>query len=216
MNFAELAAEPAPPLDRLLLALAAEFRTVDEAAALAQLDALGERLTATVAGDDDPVAQARACAALLGGEEGFEGAVEDHEHPDNLLLDCVLARRRGRPETLAAVYVEAARRAEVPLAGVGLPRHFLVGHFGAPEPLLLDPFARGFAWEGDLDYADVEPWGATDTAMRVLNELISAFRRAGSHADAVHAAGMRLALPVDDAQREALERELARLRARLG
>jgi Transglutaminase-like superfamily len=29
----------------------------------------------------------------------------------------------------------------VPLAGVGLPGHFVVAHFGVSQPLLLDPFA---------------------------------------------------------------------------
>ena len=43
-SFAELAAEPAPSLDALALALASEFRTVDEAAAMARLDELGAEL----------------------------------------------------------------------------------------------------------------------------------------------------------------------------
>ena len=37
----------------------------------------------------------------------------------------------------------AARRADVPLAGVGLPGHYVVAHFGASEPLILDPFGGG-------------------------------------------------------------------------
>ena len=42
----------------------------------------------------------------------------------------VLARRRGLPILLSVIYVEVARRAGVPLRGVGLPGHFVVGHFG--------------------------------------------------------------------------------------
>jgi regulator of sirC expression with transglutaminase-like and TPR domain len=214
--FAELAAEPAPSLDRLALALAGEFRTVDEAAALATLDALGAEVAeAAGAGDGSAEAQARACARVLGGDHGFEGDREDYDHPDNSMLDVVLERRRGLPILLSVVYVEAARRAEVPLAGVGLPGHFVVGHFGAARPLLLDPFDRGFLFDGDVDEADVEPWAPSDIAMRMLNNLVGAFWRRGDVNAAAHAAGMRLALPVDDDQREALERELAFLRGRL-
>lgn len=216
--FAELAAEPAPSLDRLALALAGEFREVDEAQALGRLDALGEEVAAAVAaGDGSAAAQARACAEVLGGAHGFEGDREAYDHPDNSMLDVVLERRRGLPILLSVVYLEAARRAEVPLAGVGLPGHFVVAHFGAGTPVLLDPFDRGFLFDGDVDVDDddLEPWGPFDIALRMLNNLVGAFWRRGDLSDAVHAAGMRLALPVDEAQREALEAELRELRNRL-
>ena len=66
-----------------------------------------------------------------------------YDHPDNSMLDLVLTRRRGLPILLSVVYVEVARRAGIELAGVGLPGHFVVGHFGAEPAALLDPFAGG-------------------------------------------------------------------------
>ena len=59
------------------------------------------------------------------------------------MLDLVLTRRRGLPILLSVVYVEVARRAGIQIAGVGLPGHFVVGHFGTDPPVLLDPFAGG-------------------------------------------------------------------------
>jgi regulator of sirC expression with transglutaminase-like and TPR domain len=215
-SFAELAAAPDPSLDDLALSLAAEFRVVDEGGARARLDALGAELAAAVeATDGSPGAQATACAAVLGGAHGFLGDREDYDHPDNSMLDVVLERRRGLPILLSVVYLEAARRAGVPLAGVGLPGHFVVGHFGAPQPVLLDPFAGGFPVDGEVDASDLVPWTPPEIAMRMLNNLVGAFHRRGDLADAIHAAGMRLALPADEATREALERELRVLRAQL-
>ena len=144
-RFTTLAGDPGAPLDRLALALAAEFRPVDAGAALAALDALGADLAAAVPAGAGPDAEVRACAEVLGERHGFRGDRERYDAPENSMLDLVLERRRGLPILLSAVYVEAARRAGIALAGVGLPGHFVVGHFGARPPLLLDPFAGGEA-----------------------------------------------------------------------
>ena len=215
-SFAALAAAPDPPLDALTLALAAEFRDVDAAGAMATLDALGLELSPPVARTArTPAAQARACAELLGGAHGFAGDREDYDHPDNSMLDMVLRRRRGLPILLSVVYVEVARRAGVPLAGVGLPGHFVVGHFGATPPLLLDPFAGGRPVEGDVAPARVRPWRAPEIAMRMLNNLVAAYQRRGDLGRAIHAAGMRLALPAEAPLRAVLQFELRALRAQL-
>jgi regulator of sirC expression with transglutaminase-like and TPR domain len=215
-SFAELAAEPEPPLDALALALAAEFGPVDTAGALRRLDALGAELRQTVgAGGGDAAAEARACAHVLGGVHGFAGDRDEYDHPDNSMLDRVLARRRGLPILLSVVYVEVARRAGVALAGVGLPGHFVVGHFGAEPPLLLDPFAGGDGVAGDADPQWVRPWTATETAMRMLNNLVGAYHRRGNLGAAITAARLRLVLPAEPAVRDSLETELRRLQARL-
>ena len=131
------------------------------------------------------------------------------------MLDRVLERRRGLPIGLSVVYVEAARRADVPLAGVGLPGHYVVGHFGAIEPLLLDPFSGGAEVTGDAPSALVRPWSPHETAMRMLNNLVPAFRRRGDLTRALRAAEMRLALPADTDEHARVRAELVALRAGL-
>jgi regulator of sirC expression with transglutaminase-like and TPR domain len=127
----------------------------------------------------------------------------------------VLERRRGLPILVSAVYVEAARRAGVPLAGVGLPGHYVVGHFGAPEPLLLDPFGGGVQITPGVPAELVRPWTPHETAMRMLNNLVPAFRRRGDLAGALRAAELRLTLPADAGERDRVRAELATLRAHL-
>ncbi len=215
-GFAELAGAPDATLDVIALGLAAEFREVDAAAAIAELDALGEELAGTpgVAGGD-PSAQAFACARLLGTERGFAGDREDYDHPDNSMLDTVLVRRRGLPILLSAIYVEVARRAGIALAGVGLPGHFVVGHFGVEPPLLVDPFAGGAAVQEPVPRALVRPWGAHETAMRMLNNLVGSYQRRGDLGSAIRAARMRMALPSGGPEREVLRAELRAIQARL-
>ena len=217
--FAALAFEPEPPLDRLALALAAEFKEVDAADALAELDRLGADLAARVGGD--PHEEVEALRAVLGQRHGFLGDRDDYDHPDNSMLDLVLERRRGLPILLSTVYVEVARRAGVELAGVGLPGHYVVGHFGTTPPLLLDPFAGGTELEVDAPLAlrdaplDLRPWGAHETALRMLNNLVGSYLRRADLGRAIRAAELRLELPLQEPEATALGSELRALRARL-
>src|SRR5450755_1167413 len=215
-RFAELAVDPDATLDALGLAMAAEFREVDAAAAMASLDALGtELLRAAEQTSGTPEAQALACRQTLGVAHGFLGDREQYDAPQNSMLDLVLARRRGLPILLSVVYIEVARRAGIPLAGVGLAGHFVVGHFGADPPVLLDPFAGGGRIEAGGAQGMVRPWRPREVLMRMLNNLVMSYQRRADIGAAIHAAGLRLALPAERSQRDALHAELRALQARL-
>ena len=217
LSFATVARRREPMLDELALALAAEFRPVDHDAALMRLDALGAEVGEAAAGAaGDPEAEAEAVSEVLGARHGFAGEREQYDHPDNSMLDLVLERGRGLPILLSVVYVETARRAGVALSGVGLPGHYVVGHFGARPPVLLDPFGGGARVDaGDAPPAAVRPWGPHETALRMLNNLVSAYSRRGDLGNAIRAAELRLDLPLAGDTRAQLNAELGSLRARL-
>jgi regulator of sirC expression with transglutaminase-like and TPR domain len=215
-RFEDLAASADPTLDLLALALAAAFRPIDAARALATLDVLGEEVASVLNGSArTPQAEVLALSHVLGALHRFAGDTEQYDRPENSMLDRVLNRRRGLPILLSAVYIESARRADVPLAGVGLPGHYVVAHFGAAEPLLLDPFSGGTPIAPDVPSALVRPWTPQETAMRMLNNLVPAFQRRGNLTGALRAAELRLALPTDDDEHDRVHAELAALRAGL-
>jgi hypothetical protein len=112
--FRTLAAVPDPPLDELLLALAAEFRPVDARTALLRLDQLAAQV--------DPLAVGvRAESyALVDVLEGFEELAPADPEPAQLMLDVVLEERRGNPLMLDAIRREVARRASIAVAGLAL------------------------------------------------------------------------------------------------
>jgi regulator of sirC expression with transglutaminase-like and TPR domain len=215
-DFAGLAGAPDPPIEELALAMAAELRDTDRAAARSRLDELGEQLASLASGGSAEL-EAWACGELLGGREGLAGDREEYDNPDNSMLDLVLERRRGLPIALSVVYVAAARRAGIEqLAGVGLPGHFVVAHFGASPPLVLDPFSGGVRVSVQAPAQRlVRPWSPHETALRMLNNLVAAYTRRARLGDAIVAARLRLALPVPDAERARLEEELVSLSARL-
>ncbi len=202
-------------MDVVALAMAAELRVVDALAAIGRLDVLGADLS-RVAGQTEqrPLELSLACGQVLGREHGFAGDRERYDHPDNSMLDIVLSRRRGLPILLSVIYIEAARRAGIPLAGVGLPGHFVVGHFGSDPPILLDPF-NGGALVRAPNVGIVKPWHPHQIAVRMLNNLVASYQRRGDLSRAIRAARMRLMLPIESSLRQAMNAELRALQARL-
>ena len=211
-SFAALAADPTARLDALALALAAEVRPVDADAALARLDDLAAEVREVARSTGGELA---ALCFVLAERHGFAGAEAEYDHPDHSMVDLVLERGRGLPIALSVVYVEAARRADIALDGVGLSGHYVVGQFapGVP-PVLLDPFNAGRPIVAP-NPAEVRPWSPHETALRMLNNLVGSYTRRNDLGRAIRAAEMRLELSLEPALREALAAELRGLRARL-
>lgn len=191
--------------------MAAEFREVDAEAVESRLDSLGGELSSALRGLGTARAQAHAVSAVLGDRHGFAGDRKRYDDPGNSMLDLVLQRRRGLPILLSVVYIEVGRRAGLEIGGVGLPGHFVVGHFGEHPPVLLDPFHGGRV----LGEQPVKRWRSHEIALRMLNNLVGSYERRGDISRTLRAAEMRLELPLESAVRDQLETELRSLRSRL-
>lgn len=212
--FHALATRPEPAIDELALSLAAEFRDVDEVAAFTRLDELGEEVAVERATRTGPRAGLDALREVLGVRHGYAGDQRGYDHPHNSMLDLVLERRRGLPILLSVLYLATARRAGISLSGVGLPGHYVVGNLATDPPLLIDPFSGGVALQTPWR-REIRAWGAHETALRILNNLVGSFERRADLARTIQAAELRLALPLEPARLESLRIELGALRARL-
>lgn len=104
---------------------------LDIPAALARVDALGER------------ARVDGVVATLSGD-GFTGAVEDYDAPANSFLSEVLNRRRGTPIALCTLALAVADRAGAAMAGIGMPGHFVLADLRGGARAYIDPFG---GWE---------------------------------------------------------------------
>ena len=81
---------------------------------------------------------------VLYGDEGFRGNVSDYYDPKNSFFNDVLDRKLGIPITLSVLYMEVARRAGVPVFGVGMPGHFLLKFYEIDgKELFLDAYNSG-------------------------------------------------------------------------
>jgi len=157
----------------------------------ADLDRWSARVAERVKESSSAFMQARALAEILGAEEGFAGDEDDYYHPDNGLFHAVLARRRGMPILLSAVWMEVARRAGLAVEGVGMPGHFIV-RVGTSPGVLVDPFAGGTRITVDECRRKLDgmsggklPWrpdflrgiGVASILERVLHNLAGAYSR---------------------------------------
>lgn len=80
---------------------------------------------------------------FLFGEQGFAGNELDYYDPENSYLNMVLDRRTGNPVSLCLVYLFVARRLRLPVAGIGMPGHFLCRYQTPTEELFIDAFNQG-------------------------------------------------------------------------
>jgi len=143
-RFARLVARPEPGIDLALgaLVIAADGRgPFDPAPTIGYLDALAERIRIRLdVGDATATVVARLHDVLFR-EAAFRPPTSAEFHdPRNSLLDLVVERRIGLPISLGIVELEVAWRIGLPLHGVGLPGHFVVG---GPDGLLVDPAGGG-------------------------------------------------------------------------
>jgi regulator of sirC expression with transglutaminase-like and TPR domain len=183
---AELAADE-PRLDQIALTIASlDSEPFDEQAVVQTLDDWGATVAKT-AGSTlregiEALEEVLAVGADLRGDDG------NYDAPENSFLPRVIERKRGLPILLSVIYIEVARRAKIPLFGVGLPGHFVVGY--APREgsvILLDPFAgarmlRRNEAEAIAEHAGkrlskqlLQPATARSIALRMLRNLMGSY-----------------------------------------
>jgi regulator of sirC expression with transglutaminase-like and TPR domain len=58
---------------------------------------------------------------------GFRGDKTNYHDPENSYFNAVLTKKKGNPLMLSILYIEIAKRMQIPIYGINLPNHFLVG-----------------------------------------------------------------------------------------
>lgn len=198
-------AELCPSHADLLLALAAEFASVDEPAFSDELDGLAARLLPVH--DHPPIAQMLVLRTAL---RPFRATSAARGGRSALLVHRVLERRAGDPSLLVCLGAEMGRRAGIAVGviGDGHGRH-LLAHRAMDEPVALDPVA-------DRPVAHVDEPGryswrcAHQVAFVVLGRIAGhALLATGERHIAERATRLRMTLPIDHATRAHLDQELA-------
>ena len=170
----------------MLLAIAAEFRTVDLAAVSDKLDELARGLF-----DVDRAAgeASHRLAVLLTDELRL---LTDESSVAGLWLDAVLVRRAGHPPALAVLAAEIGRRAGLAVGVCSTPTGWFAG-MGEPDRLwLIDPALD----PGPTPSGPVRSHCGHEVGFAALTGVYARLLRDGDGARACHAARLRGRLPV--------------------
>jgi regulator of sirC expression with transglutaminase-like and TPR domain len=183
----------------------------DPAIALALATEAAARLNERLEGERPE----EAICEALGGDLGLGGDHLNYDDPLNADLISVCERRRGLPVALGVIYMEAARRCRLQVAGVDFPGHFLLRIETDEGPIALDPLSggrvvlpselsrRAFAAGLTPDVADridllMAPVRDRQVAIRLENNIYARASRLGDYTRAERSALRRALLDPED------------------
>lgn len=135
---AQIPGNQLPLAEGALLIAAEEYPGIHIPHYLSALDRLADEARLRVSSGVDPAMAIAALCEFLFKEAGFRGDRRHYGDPKYSYLNEVLDGREGIPITLAVVHLEVGWRLHLPMFGVGMPAHFLVGCETRGEPLYVD------------------------------------------------------------------------------
>src|SRR3974377_1258602 len=106
-----------------------EYPQLDAACHLGRREALAQRVRNRMRSNPTARETVALVNRVLFDEEGLRGNCDDYYDPRNSFLNDVLDRKLGIPITLSVMYMDVACRVGFPVAGTGMPGHFLLKHY---------------------------------------------------------------------------------------
>jgi regulator of sirC expression with transglutaminase-like and TPR domain len=131
---------------------------------------------------------------------GFKGNTKNHHDPQNSYINQVLDTKKGNQISLAIIYATIAQKLDIPVYGVNLPQHFILGYIDESRReehefgvlFYINAFNKGAIFgKHDVDqflrqlnlqplpgfYA---PCSNVEIIRRIIRNLISAYENLGS------------------------------------
>ena len=123
----------------------------------------------------------------------FRGNVKNFHSPENSFINDVIENRKGNPLSLSIIYIYISRKIGLPVCGINMPKHFIVGfesehHFDIDSiKFYINPFSKGTI----LNRQDLEkflkkekikdsskyfsPCGNKEMLKRLINNLLHSY-----------------------------------------
>jgi regulator of sirC expression with transglutaminase-like and TPR domain len=127
----------------VLLLSRTQYPDINPEAYSALLDGFAGELRDRLDLNGDPGQILRTTNEYLFRELKFTGDEHNFYDPDNSYFNRVMDRRTGNPISLSLVYLFLARRLRLPMAGIGLPGHFLCRYQSSRAEIYVDAFRGG-------------------------------------------------------------------------
>ena len=188
-----------------------EYPELDVAHYLHRIDDLARQARSHLRSNPTPRETIAVLNRTLFDREGLRGNRDDFYDARNSFLNDVLDRKLGIPITLSVIYMEVARRVGFPVAGTGMPGHFLLKHYDVMSgEIIIDAFNRGCLltaedcenrmneiYRGQLEFQPqfLQPVTRREILTRVLNNLRQIYFTQRNFRKAVAVLDLLLAIP---------------------
>ncbi len=203
------------PLDLAALELSRiEFPNLDVRPFIDILDSYAAEIDSRMRMEYDAIERLQVLHEFFFREQGYAGNETDYYSPRNSCLNEVIASRQGIPISLAVVYLSIADRLDMPMAGVGLPGHFVVRYDEEEFSTFVDVYNNGKLMDEEeclalgkqmtgLDVAAMAgiltPVTNRQIMVRMLNNLRSIYLRGKSYTKAGQVLDLLLVAAPEDA-----------------
>ncbi len=176
-----------------------QFPDLDEQVIINQIEEIKREIWVGLQYEMSSIEKIKLINHVFYNQYGFVGNTKNHHDPQNSYLNQVLESKKGNQISLAIIYSTIAQKLDIPVFGVNLPQHFILGYIDESNPdrehavlFYINAFNKGAIFgKHDVDQflrqLNLEPQPGfyapcsnAEIVRRIIRNLISAYENLGA------------------------------------
>ncbi|RZK54131.1 MAG: hypothetical protein EOO87_11235 [Pedobacter sp.] len=176
-----------------------QYPDLDEQAVIFQIEEIKREIWVGLQYEMSSIEKIKLINHIFYNQFGFNGNTKNHHDPQNSYLNQVLESKKGNQISLAIIYATLAQKLDIPVYGVNLPQHFILGYIDESNAekeygvlFYINAFNKGAIFgKHDVDQflrqlnlepqpGFYSPCSNTEIIRRVIRNLISAYENLGA------------------------------------
>lgn len=105
-----------------------QYPDLDEQKVINQIEELKREIWTNLQYEMSSVEKIKLINHIFYNIHGFKGNTKNHPAPQNSYINQVLETKKGNQISLAIIYATIAQKLDIPVYGVNLPQHFILGY----------------------------------------------------------------------------------------
>ncbi|MFA6275181.1 transglutaminase-like domain-containing protein [Pedobacter sp. UC225_61] len=176
-----------------------QYPDLDEQAIINQIEEIKREIWVGLQYEMSSIEKIKLINHVFYNQYGFGGNTKNHHDPQNSYLNQVLESKKGNQISLAIIYATLAQKLDIPVYGVNLPQHFILGYIDESNAekeygvlFYINAFNKGAIFgKHDVDQflrqlnlepqpGFYSPCSNTEIIRRIIRNLISAYENLGA------------------------------------
>ncbi len=176
-----------------------QYPDLDEQSIIYQIEDIKREIWVNMQYEMSSIEKIKLINHVFYNQYGFSGNTKNHHDPQNSYLNQVLDSKKGNQISLAIIYATLAQKLDIPVYGVNLPQHFILGYIDESNAekeygvlFYINAFNKGAIFgKHDVDQflrqlnlepqpGFYSPCSNTEIIRRIIRNLISAYENLGA------------------------------------